>query len=61
MFHGVVIPSVVHQYYMMSEATPAVSQPQCLVKSLSQQIMETNLGFERALKRDFILFSFFFN
>lgn len=39
-------PSGVHQYYIMSEATPAVSQPECLVKSLSQQMMETNLGFE---------------
>lgn len=49
-------PSGVHQYYIMSEATPAVSQPERLVKSLSQQIMETNLGFKRVLKRDFILF-----
>lgn len=49
-------PSVVHQYCIMSEATPAVPQPESLVKSLSQQIMETNLGFEGVLKRDFILF-----
>lgn len=42
----------------MSEATPAVSQPECCVKSLSQQIMETNLGFETVLKKDY---SFFLN
>lgn len=54
-------PSVVHKYYIMSEATPTVSQPESLVKSLSQQIMGSNLGFERILKRDFILsVSFFF-
>jgi len=49
-------PSVVHQYCIKLEATPAVSQPESLVKSLSQQIMETNSVFEIVLKRGFILF-----
>lgn len=45
----------------MSEATPAVSQPECLVKSLSQHIMETNLGFERIFRRDSFFFFFLLN
>lgn len=51
-------PSVVHQYYIMSEATPAVSQPECLVKSLSQQIMGQIWDLQGSLKETFFLFFF---